>query len=82
LNKDDDEDDDSSDEEKQNYFAGGEKSYVANAVDDAPRQLHARVTKLYLFMIICAHSGVMVQGPPGKKDPNALVEDILKKAAK
>ncbi|KAG0055530.1 hypothetical protein BGZ83_008275 [Gryganskiella cystojenkinii] len=27
-------------------------------------------------------SGVMVQGPPGKKDPNALVEDILKKAAK
>ena len=24
----------------------------------------------------------MVQGPPGKKDPNALVEDILKKAAK
>ncbi|KAG0343631.1 hypothetical protein BG004_005125 [Podila humilis] len=26
-------------------------------------------------------SGVMVQGPPGKKDPNALVEDILKKAA-
>ncbi|KAF9130267.1 hypothetical protein BGW39_003277 [Mortierella sp. 14UC] len=27
-------------------------------------------------------SGVMVQGPPGKKDPNALIEDILKKAAK
>ncbi|KAF9306926.1 hypothetical protein BGZ74_002017 [Mortierella antarctica] len=27
-------------------------------------------------------SGVMLQGPPGKKDPNALVEDILKKAAK
>ncbi|KAF9437873.1 hypothetical protein BGZ76_010750 [Entomortierella beljakovae] len=27
-------------------------------------------------------SGVMVQGPPGKKDPNALVDDILKKAAK
>ncbi|KAI1318115.1 hypothetical protein EDD11_007167 [Mortierella claussenii] len=27
-------------------------------------------------------SGVMVQGPPGKKDSNALVEDILKKAAK
>ncbi|KAG0290994.1 hypothetical protein BGZ98_003212, partial [Dissophora globulifera] len=27
-------------------------------------------------------SGVMVQGPPGIKDPNALVEDILKKAAK
>ncbi|KAF9897458.1 hypothetical protein BX616_005557, partial [Lobosporangium transversale] len=26
-------------------------------------------------------SGVMVQGPPGKKDSNALVEDILKKAA-
>lgn len=24
----------------------------------------------------------MVQGPPGKKDPNALIEDILKKAAK
>ncbi|KAF9933881.1 hypothetical protein FBU30_004049 [Linnemannia zychae] len=27
-------------------------------------------------------SGVMVQGPPGKKDSNALIEDILKKAAK
>jgi len=27
-------------------------------------------------------SGVMVQGPPGKKDSSALVEDILKKAAK
>ncbi|KAF9347414.1 hypothetical protein BGX26_001086 [Mortierella sp. AD094] len=27
-------------------------------------------------------SGVMVQGPPGKKDPKSLVDDILKKAAK